>query len=180
MEAPASSRCPLRRLSSQAVGCRRPPLSPWLGHRLSGSLWKAWVMAACLHAAAPPQLNGPVHSRRRMTACQMHFLLGARKKPGPVGPGAVNTCDPKSEEALSFLQGDPTFSYLWGKQNQRDREVEGQRQSVCPNLQTSLRNQWRYSSLQLRELSSLKVQSILQSLEKLLQKHPVPGLVTGM
>lgn len=50
---PASSRCPLRRLSSCAVGCREPSAFLWLGHQLSrelplsSSLWKTWAMAAC-------------------------------------------------------------------------------------------------------------------------------------
>lgn len=36
-----------------------PSLSPWLGHWLSGSLRKAWVMAACLRAAASPTAEQP-------------------------------------------------------------------------------------------------------------------------
>lgn len=126
-----------------------------------------WLSLESLGHGRLPSCSCLPHSRTALFTAgaelsfQMHFLLGAREKPGPVGPGGANTCDPKSEEALSFLQGDPTSPYLLGKQNQRDREVEGRRQSVCPPLQTSLRNQWRHSSLQLRELSSLKYSQFL-------------------
>lgn len=54
-EAPASSRCPLRGLSSQALGCRRSSFFLWLGHLLSSSLWKACVRAACLPGRPRPR-----------------------------------------------------------------------------------------------------------------------------
>lgn len=95
MEAPASSRCPLRRLSSQAVGCRRPSLSPWLGHRLSGSLWKAWVMAACLRAAASPTAARPCSQPEQncpFRCISSWGLVKSRDRLAPVGrtPAILN------------------------------------------------------------------------------------------
>lgn len=83
-EAPASPRCPLRRLSSWAAGCRRPSLFPWLGHQLS---LESLGNGRLPHAAAAPTtlpLKQPCSQPGRATTVQMHVLLRAHKSQDPL------------------------------------------------------------------------------------------------
>lgn len=98
MEPPTSSRCPLRGLSSQALGCKRSFFFLWLGYLLSSSFWKACVRAACPHGLPRPQPRSPPG---RVSTFQMNFLLGAPRDAGAFGPGGANTCVPKSGTAPS-------------------------------------------------------------------------------
>lgn len=134
-EAPASSRCPLRGLSSQALGCRRSSFFLWLGHLLSSSLWKACVRAACLPGRPRPQLgpgHSPVHNWGAWSQFRCTSSQELRRMQDPLASGTANTCVPKSWKAPSSSRRTPLSRVCWESRIYRIREVMRRREGGKP------------------------------------------------